>query len=389
MSAEELAQSFSSQNQQQQQQTPQNPLVPQKEEAIIGSKTSEELAAEQAANPKDKLNQDGTQKTLEQLAAEAEIEKNKGGATKTKLDDSFKQGLDKLYQEKKLSLFSDGTDTGYLVPETWEDMVEVLDENKRIWEEGSKAKDKEELLNEILATKSPAWQFLLQNSNTYKDPSELVPLLTAVQNEEYSASLDLKVVEDQEKIIKATLSIQGLPIESIQSEIEDLKERGKLETRALALKPVLDRYNESQTQKILQQQQEKDNKKNVFWNGYYQSLEQNIFKAKNIDGVELKNEHKQLIASALIPDKELGGLPIYTIIDNLVAKGDFKVLSKLALLGIDEKLFDTYFLTQKVDKKVDTVQKVLRQQGTTAQTTDFESEQNKPKPIKKQYGYFG
>jgi hypothetical protein len=402
MSAEELAKSYSNQ-----QDPTKNQNEPQKvgdqfqkfqQAQIVGDKSAEELAAEFAeGKQKPNSNVDDSTKTEEEKAAEeaakvqAELEAKKAGRPKTKLDDSFKQGLDKLFKEDKLNPFSDGTETGYIVPETWEDVLEVIDENKKIWEENSKAKDKQELLDELLASKSPAWQFVMQHAETYRDPAELVPLLTAVQNIEYSESLDLAVEADQIKIIKATLSLQGLSASDIEDEVSDLKERGRVEAKATALKPILDKYNESQVDKILKEKEEKEEKKKVFWNSYYQSLENSVFKAKEIDGVKLKNEHKQLIASTLIPDEELGGLPIYTIIDKLVAAGNFKVLSKIALLGIDEKLFDNYFLTSKADKKVDGIQKVLRQSGTSANTSEFDSEDtSKPKPIKRpQYGFFG
>ena len=238
---------------------------------------------------------------------------------------------------------------------------------------------------------SAAWQFVLQNSELYKDPADLVPLLTAVQNIEYSDSLDVTNQDDQIKIVRATLSIQGLATTDIESEIEDLKERGKLETRATSLKPILDRYNESQAEKVLQEKQQEDLKKSKFWNDYYQNLENSVFKAKDIDGVKLKNEHKQLVASTLIPDEKLGGLPIYTMIDNLVAAGDFNTLTQIVLLGTDKELYDSYFLSKKADIKVEGVQKVLRQIGTSASSSDLEDfEDSKPKPIKKSsYGFFG
>ncbi len=407
MSAEELAQSFSNQgqNQQTQQQTPtQTQNVGDNFRSFqqaeqVSNKSAEELAKEfEDGTQKPTENSDGTQKTPEQLAeeatAKAEAEKAAAvttGKSKTKIDDSFKQGLDKLFKEQKLNPYSDGTETGYVVPETLEDVMELIEENKKSWIEGSKAKDREELVNEILATKSPAWQFLIQNSELYKNPADLVPLLTAVQNQEYSNSLDPTVEEDQEKIIRASLSIQGLSVSAVEEEISDLKERGKMGSRAEALKPVLDKFNEQQTVAVLQKKQDEDAKTEEFWNIHYKNLEDTVFKSKELDGVKLKNEHKQLIASALIPDEKLGGLPIYTIIDNLIASGNLKVLSKMSLLGIDEKLFDTYFLTKKADIKAEGVQKVLRQSGTNSNSTDNNEEGNeKVRPIKKSpYGYFG
>lgn len=406
MSAQELAESFSNQGQTPEQiaaaatastaakETQGQQFQKFQQGVALGTKSSEEMAADLIANPV-KTVVDNTGKTPEQIA-EAKVvqdaidEKAKGGRPKTKIEDSFKQGLDKLFKEQKLDPFSDNTETGYIVPETWEDVVELIDENKKNWINASKAKDRTELFNEILSTKSPAMKFLIENSETYKDPSELIPLLTAVQNLEYSNNLDPANAEDQVAIIRASLSIQGLSIEDIETEIEDLKERGKMETRASSLKPVLDRYNEAQTERVLQAKQADDQKKEIFWNTYYQNLEENVFKAKDIDGVKLKNEHKQLIASTLVPDEKLGGLPIYTIIDKLVAAGDFKKLSKIALLSVDEKLFDTYFLAKKADVKVEGIQRILRQSGTSSNTTDLDTDETKPKPIKKsQYGFFG
>lgn len=398
MSAQELAESFSKgQNQNQNQVFFSNNQIEQK----VVNQQFEGLTSEQIAEKADELvkqtdNQNDGAKTPEELEAEkeakrvqAELDSKKSGRPKTKLDDSFKQGLDKLFKEQKLDPYSDGKD-GYVIPETWEDVVELLEDNKKNWIDSSKAKDEQELMDRIYSSKSPAWQFVIQNSHLFNDPSELIPLLTAVQNIEYGKSLDTSEPEDQEKIVRATLSLQGLSAVDIESEIEDLKDRDRLEDRSKALKPILDRYNQANASKILEEKQAEEQKKATFWNNYYKNLEDNIFRAKDVDGVKIKNEHKQLIASALIPDEDIGGLPIYTIIDNLVAAGNFKLLSKIALLGVDEKLFDSYFLTKKADMKADGIQRVLRQVGTSSNTTDVDTDgETKPKPMNKSsYGWF-
>ena len=395
MSAAEFAQSFANQNQQtvvqQTVQTQIQPIEPQANVVEISTKSAEELAKEFENGDKNKTNEDGSLKTPEQLAEEARIkaEADSRANSGTKLDDSFKQGLELLFKEQKLSPYSDGTESGYIVPETLEEVLELIEDNKKSWIDSAKSTEKQELLEEVLASKSPAWQFLIKNAELYKDPAELVPLLTAVQNQEYSYSLDVDKEEDQEKIVRASLSLQGLPVSSIEEEIADLKDRNKLGNRAEALKPILDKYNEQQTQKILQEKQQEELKNQAFWNAHYQNLENTVFKSKEIDGVKLENEHKQLIASVLLPDEKLGGLPIYTVIDDLIAKGDFTLLAKIALLGTNEEAYNNYFLTKKADKVATTVQKVLRQSGGS-NTTDPDNEP-KVKPIAKKsaYGYFG
>lgn len=393
MSAEEFAKSFSqnqnqNQGQNQGQQQQQNNQVTQE---VTGNKSAEEIAEEfkkglqnstdNTKTPEEKAEDE--RKTAELAAAEA------AKANKVKLDDGFKQTLDKLFKENKLSPYSDGTETGYVLPETFDEVLELIEDNKKSWIESAKAKDQEELIEEVLSKKSPAWQFLIKNSELYENPADLVPLITAVQNQEYSNNLDPTNEADQEKIIRASLSIQGLPASAIEEEITDLKERDRLGKKASDLKPVLDKYNAEQTAKELGKKTEENKKTKEFWDKYYNNLEETVFKSKDLDGVKLKNEHKQLIASALIPNDEIGGLPIYSIIENLVATGNLKVLSKMTLLGLDESLFDNYFITNKADKKAESVQRVLRQQNTGSGSSDSDQAQ-KINPIKKSsYGYFG
>ena len=187
MSAAELAQSFANQNQDTQstQQT-QNQQVQQHIPVEITGKSAEELAKE-FQNGIQTTTNSGEQKTPEQLAEEAKVkaenEVKVDEKPKTKLDDSFKNGLDLLFKEQKLNPYSDGTEAGYIIPETFEEVLELIEDNKKSWVESAKTADRQELLDEVLSTKSPAWQFLIKNAELYKDPAELVPLLTAVQNQ--------------------------------------------------------------------------------------------------------------------------------------------------------------------------------------------------------------
>ena len=62
----------------------------------------------------------------------------------------------------------------------------------------------------------------------------------------------------------------------------------------------------------------------------------------------------------MVPDPEIGGLPIYAIIDNLLQQGNFETLSKIALLATDPNSFDNYY-TARVDKNINSnIQKRLR-----------------------------
>jgi hypothetical protein len=78
----------------------------------------------------------------------------------------------------------------------------------------------------------------------------------------------------------------------------------------------------------------------------------------------MKDEHKQYIASTLVPDENLGGLPIYTIIDNLLQKGDFDTLARIALLGSNPQIHDNYYNTKNSNEVAASLQRTLRTANT-------------------------
>jgi hypothetical protein len=217
----------------------------------------------------------------------------------------------------------------------------------------------------------------------------MIPLLQSVRQEDDFANLDTTNEQHQEYIIANALQLQGLDQDTIIDEIADLKQRGKLEERSNKLKPILEKYSAEQTQIVLQQQEEKNAKDQAFWNNHYNKLNTDLISAKDIDGLKFKQDDKNLIANVLLPNQELGGLPIYTIIDNLVGEGNIKLLSKLALLAANEEAFDNYYGVQKIQQNTKSLQRTLRSAvKANSDNDDFEVQKSTQLFQKNNYGNF-
>ena len=171
--------------------------------------------------------------------------KNKTQSTKEKLDESTKQAITKLIELGELKPFEDNK------YETVNDMQELIRENKNDW----KQETYQEVEKEFYSNKSPMWQTLLQYAEDNKNPADVLSLLSDVNEYQAIQSLSLDTPENQEYIIGASLSLQGLSEDIIKSEIEDLKDRNKLEERAKVLKPALEKYNQDLIEQRLQDKQ--------------------------------------------------------------------------------------------------------------------------------------
>ena len=99
----------------------------------------------------------------------------------------------------------------------------------------------------------------------------------------------------------------------------------------------------------------------------------------DIDGIGLSKEDRALVASSLVIDQNLGGLPIYNYIDELVGQGDITTLAKIALLAMDSNKFDQYYSSRTASKTAKALQKTLKtnlSSSTTSQNSSTPSSNN-------------
>lgn len=327
-------------------------------------------------------------KTVDQLLEETTGEStntNSEAETNTvveELNPDELKSINLLIQEGRLFPMEDSE--GNILPiKTKQDLIELIDNNNEYFRQQAYTNVEEQ----IYKTKSPVWQTLLKYAEDARDISEIAPLFNTIQESMLEAQLDPSNPEHQEEIIRIHGSLQGLDEQTIMDDIQDLKERGKLEERASKLKPSLDNFNQQRIQQAIAQKEYEEQQKAVYLQQYYNSVLDNVIKPETVGGLKLNDQHKQLIASTLVPDPQIGGLPIYSIIDNLLQQGQFDVLSKIALLATDPQSFDNYYST-KIDGNVAAaLQKRLRtshqNQAKSGSAYSNEGSQTQRKPESK------
>lgn len=304
--------------------------------------------------------------------------KNKTQSTKEKLDESTKQAITKLIELGELKPFEDNK------YETVNDMQELIRENKNDW----KQETYQEVEKEFYSNKSPMWQTLLQYAEDNKNPADVLSLLSDVNEYQAIQSLSLDTPENQEYIIGASLSLQGLSEDIIKSEIEDLKDRNKLEERAKVLKPALEKYNQDLIEQRLQDKQIQEQQDQLFWENHVNNVVREIIEPSDIDGMKLKKEDKQFVAQNLVPDSRTGNLPIFGAINNLLEQGDFKTLAQIILLANDKKKFNSYYSSKVTSTITEDLQRKLRQ-SKTSETTNVEGIEQSSKQTGLKRSIFG
>jgi hypothetical protein len=354
------------------------PIITPTQTAPITVDSNKDLTPEQilenlknpANQPAETEEQKRVREEAEAVAAQTNPPKKTTKVPEVKLDDTTKTIVADLIKDGKLFGFEDGK------IETKADLIELLEANKKA---GLEEKE-EDVFQRVFQSQTPAMQFLMTHAARVQNPQELLPLLTSTSNIEKVESLDESKPADQERIVRLKMKLAGDPDDVIDSEIQDLKDRAKLEEKAKVYKPVISQYYQRETQKIVAQKQEEDRQMQQTFDNNRRAIISTL-EAKELDGLELKRNQKGLVWEMLAEPREEydGGVGIYKVIDDLFMKGDFKKLSKLALLAADEKEFDSVYSTKLRMQNADSVARKLqttnRSAGPTQDDTDDDNKQ--------------
>ena len=282
------------------------------------------------------------------------------GRPKDKLDNSELASIQLLIDSGRIQPWVNDKNE-VILPSTRQELLELMDENLETINQNSY----QTVAEQFYQTKSPVWQQLLKYSETARSLDEVAPLFAAMQDMETVQSLDINDEAHQEYIIRQHGLLNGLDADTIDADIEDLKERGKLQERAEKFKPGLDKYNEQIVQQELYKKQQEEQQKQYLLQSHYNNVVENIMNRKEIGGIKMKDADRQYIASTLVPDENLGGLPIYTLIDNLLQRGDFDTLARIALLSTNPKIHDSYYNTKNSNEVAASLQRTLRTANAT------------------------
>ncbi|TXI87032.1 MAG: hypothetical protein E6Q36_08215 [Chryseobacterium sp.] len=330
---------------------------------------SGKTAAELLKEKQEQVVEEVTPKEGEDIVETEEAPTGKGGRPSNKLPDDFSNIIAQLEERNVLKGFDDGE------YKTIDDFVALLEANSETKIEGYQKEAEQRIFNSM----SPAMKAIFDYAQMgVQRPEQLLPLITAADNLNYSTSLDANNPEHHQAIVRNGLAIQGLSAEDIEAEIKDLMESdGKLEKRAAALKPVLDKYNTKQVEDLYRAQQQEQQKERAFWESHRKEVSKQILESPTVSDLKLKRDHRETAAYFLNPDPAMGGLPIYALIDDLIEKKQFGLLTEIVLLGLNKKDYQSYTTTAAVQKSNEQLVRKLKDSATSS-TSETNSQPVKP-----------
>lgn len=225
-------------------------------------------------------------------------------------------------------------------------------------------KEKVELEKTWYNDKSPAWKAVAQYAEHIQDPTELLPFLQGVQNIQNISEVDETTIEGAESIVRYKMQLSGDDEETINEQIQILKDSDKIVDIAKKYKPNL---VQAETQRLAQMQQQAQQQQQQ----YIQMVSEYEKKAiehieKPLFGENLSQEEKAIVYDLIAaPSEELGGYPIFAAIDDLYEKKDFETLKEIALLLGNKQNFYKYASKAATVKTANELQKRLRVQMET------------------------
>lgn len=258
--------------------------------------------------------------------------------------------FESLRDSGKIGLFEDKKITSL------NDLVEVIDENANYkLQENLKDIDKK-----WYSSKPVVFQEFAQVSELVGNNKEaLYQYINTHKELEDIDQLDPQDVVQAEQIVRSHLEKRGEPTKVIDAEINELKEKGLISSSAERYKPLLIEQKEKEKTEVVRQEQE--NLKN-----FYKIIDENekvltgFLSNKEIAGMKLKDEDKDIIYDNLTFNPELNGFKVFKTIEDLQAQGKWDVLAKIILLAEKEQRFEELYsnrLKTGIQKEVRSVLK--------------------------------
>lgn len=265
------------------------------------------------------------------------------------------------------------------IPKTPEEYDEVLELqiNYRL------EQAKQEMEKKWYESKSPAWKVVSQYAQLIDNPAEMIPFIQGVQMIQSVANIDENEIDGAEQIVRTRLIQRGDPEEIVEQQIEALKTTDKLVSTAKQYKPIIIQQEQAVLANDMKIQQEEQNRYmqmvGDIRTATIQELEQPIF-----GKTKLKQEEKAEIYDLIGEPSEVNqGYAIYTIIDSLYEKKDFKTLKEIALLLTKRESFYNYLGINVANQTAASLEKKLRLAGDAHKSSGNDFDEEKTQSIQR------
>ena len=329
-----------------------------------------DIQVEDTSTPADPLKNEETAPSL--IAPE----KSTGNVTEREvshnsleLPKEWQEALEKEFNSENPSLIGwEGEDGKFIVPKTFDELKELINENKKYEVEESKKAWEAETLNDL----SPQVKSIMEYAKA--GGKDVTPLLEAWGTVESISQLDPSNVLDAEELVRYDLESKGLDQDDVEEQLDFLKSTGKITSKAAMIKPKLEEQEIGRIAQMEELQRQRTAQLQANKQKYQTNMSKAIddtFNDKTLSNTIKHSIFEPVYESAFRPGMRVTGFQ-RSLEEIQLDPSRNQHFAEVALLVSDrDKFFEVYGNKIKRDVTADTVKK-LKFAKSTNQTAEEE-----------------
>ena len=329
-----------------------------------------DIQVEDTSTPADPLKNEETAPSL--IAPEkatGNVTEKEVSHNSLELPKEWQEALEKEFNSENPSLIGwEGEDGKFVIPKTFDELKELINENKKFEVEESKRQWEAETLSDL----SPQVKSIMEYAKA--GGKDVTPLLEAWGTVESISQLDPRDPNDAEELVRYDLESKGMTDDDIEEQIELLISSNKLQSKAANLKPKLEEQEISKIAQMEQLQKQRTQEMVARKAQYQTNMSKAIdtaFDDKGISSVIKHSIFEPVYESAFRPGLRVTGFQ-RGLEELQLDPNRNQHFAEVALLVSDrDKFFEVYGNKIKRDVTADTVKK-LKFSKNTNQTSEEE-----------------
>jgi hypothetical protein len=295
------------------------------------------------------------------------------------LPKEWQEALEKEFNSENPSLIGwEGEDGKFIVPKTFDELKELINENKKYQVEESKKAWEAETLSDL----SPQVKSIMEYAKA--GGKDVTPLLEAWGTVESISQLDPSNVLDAEELVRYDLELKGLDQDDVEEQLDFLKSTGKITAKAASIKPKLEEQEIGRIQQMEELQRQRTAQLQANKQKYQVTMSKAIdtaFSDKTLSNTIKHSIFEPVYESAFRPGTRVTGFQ-RSLEDIQLDPSKNEHFAEVALLVSDrDKFFEVYGNKIKRDVTADTVKK-LKFSKNTNQTSEEEVSLGQRKQLK-------
>jgi len=284
------------------------------------------------------------------------------------LPSEWRDALEKEFNSENPSLIGwEGEDGKFVIPKTFDELKNLIDQNKKYEVEENKKKWETETVDGL----SPQVKSIMEYAKA--GGKDVTPLLESWATVESISQLDPNNINDAEELVRYDLESKGLDDEDIEEQVEFFKNTNKIFSKAHSIKPKLEQQEVEKIAHMQQMQMHRSQELQAKRVEYQTNMSNAIEKTFTDSSVSKNIKHsifEPVYESSFRPGLKITGFQ-KSLEDLQLDPTKNEHFAELALLASDrDKFFEVYGSKIKREVTADTVKKLKFSKNNNASMED-------------------